>query len=485
MKQILHNVRFLYCTIIVFITFFCILSCNKNTSFDYGDMPRNRIPPNGWENITWKNPGEWKVVNVTKHGLIPNDSSINAAVKIMDIIKKGIGNRIIFLPKGTYTFKSTCEITKGGIIFKGEGKDKTVINIHCKDDGFRFKGNYNAPKLKVVGGIKRGDNKIIIDDTSNVQQGDFIRVFNSNRASLYLGQEKGAFGEYGQIVRITKKEKNTLTLDMKMAIAIPENENPMAKKADLIHNVGIKDLKIYRVNIGNEDQGQIRNIIFFHTFNGFVNKIESSYTYGWHIGLESCRNIVVSENYIHDGWVGGGGKAYGINFRKTSTKCVAINNKIERCRHHISFGRGSNHCVYAYNNCYGRLSHDNYILFHGNYNHHNLVEGNWASGNIVIDGWHREEGINNWFFRNYTTERCGDHAVNFKTPKTTIIANECSEVEYPKNQDCYVGANIIKGNINWGTLNKNIKIPASMFLSEQPDFVNKWPLYGPVSKHQK
>ena len=461
------------------LTFVFLSLCPLSWAVDYGDMPVDRMPPNGWQDVTWQNPGNWTVINVGKHGVVPNNPRVDAAEKVEAIIRQGSGNRVIYFPAGTYTFKSTCDITTGGIILRGAGKDQTTINIQCKADGILFQGAYSAPELRISGAVVPGDNQVIVNDAAGLQLGDFIQIYHPSLMSLYWGKKTGPTGEYGQIVRITEKKGNILGIDMKLGLEIPGDEPPRAKNVDLIHDVGVEDLKVYRVSLGEKDQGQIRNIVYENVFNGYLRRVESDHSYGWHIAVVGSRNVVLSENYIHDGWATGGGRAYGINMRMTSTQCLAVNNVLEKCRHHLNFGRGTNHCIFAYNKCDGRLSHDNYILFHGSHNNHNLVEGNWATGNIVIDGWHHQEGKNNWYFRNFTTTEVGDRARHVKSPRTCIVGNECQDITYPADMDCYVGANKVNKNMQWGELKENSRIPASLYLSTKPDFVEKWPLYGP------
>ena len=299
--------------------------------------------------------------------------------------------------------------------------------------------------------------------------------------SLYWGKKTGPTGEYGQIVRITEKKGNILGIDMKLGLEIPGDEPPRAKNVDLIHDVGVEDLKVYRVSLGEKDQDQIRNIIYENVFNGYLRRVESDHSYGWHIAVVGSRNVVLSENYIHDGWATGGGRAYGINMRMTSTQCLAVNNVLEKCRHHLNFGRGTNHCIFAYNKCDGRLSHDNYILFHGSHNNHNLVEGNWATGNIVIDGWHHQEGKNNWYFRNFTTTEVGDRARHVKSPRTCIVQQKYAVgrtqgelpdpcVTLPQHQARFCGKMAsLWSSYEHGGLTPNIQTEATTWPSEEAE----------------
>ncbi len=47
--------------------------------------------------------------------------------------------------------------------------------------------------------------------------------------------------------------------------------------------------------------------------------------------------------------------------------------------------------------------------------------------------------------------------------------------------DCYLAANKQDGEMLWGELNADDELPASLFLHVKPEFVVRWPLYGPGS----
>ena len=76
---------------------------DKYLTFD--DIYKTRIPPNGWENTMWNDPGGWITIDVTDNGLPPNSPSIDATIAIQSIINSSSGNRILYFPQGTCIFK--------------------------------------------------------------------------------------------------------------------------------------------------------------------------------------------------------------------------------------------------------------------------------------------------------------------------------------------------------------------------------------------
>ena len=57
---------------------FMLASANvaEATPPDYGDVPRDSIPAAGWIQDNWTDPGGWEIVNVTDHGVVPNDPQL-------------------------------------------------------------------------------------------------------------------------------------------------------------------------------------------------------------------------------------------------------------------------------------------------------------------------------------------------------------------------------------------------------------------------
>jgi len=81
-----------------------MLLSGTSIALDYGDLPVNHIPPDGWENITWNDPGGWSTLNVNDYALPANRSDLNATTKIENLIRSTSGNRILYFPRGIYYF---------------------------------------------------------------------------------------------------------------------------------------------------------------------------------------------------------------------------------------------------------------------------------------------------------------------------------------------------------------------------------------------
>lgn len=83
---------------------------------DLAGIPRDRLPPAGWADTQWVDPGGWKKVDVTQHGLRADDEKTDAAAKVREILAAHPQERIIlFFPRGVYYFASS--LVKGVTAF--------------------------------------------------------------------------------------------------------------------------------------------------------------------------------------------------------------------------------------------------------------------------------------------------------------------------------------------------------------------------------
>ncbi|HEA68476.1 MAG TPA: hypothetical protein ENI07_16880 [Desulfobacterales bacterium] len=77
----------------------------------------------------------------------PDDSGIDAAQKVKDVIASTSGRRILSFPAGTYYFKTDLGITTGDIIIRGAGMDKTRLHIVAPSSA---NAEIRTPWLQVV-----------------------------------------------------------------------------------------------------------------------------------------------------------------------------------------------------------------------------------------------------------------------------------------------------------------------------------------------
>lgn len=444
-------------------------------AFDYGSIPSSKMPPNGWIDRQWWDPGSWTTINVTTQGLPANDSSVDASLKVANIISTTTGNRILYFPAGTYYFKTNLQITADNIRLKGADMGSTTFQIEIPSTdsgGIKFVGSDTGSEISVTSDIALGANTITVSDASTIAVGDYIRLYAKNKQvndSMYC---------FGQILKVIAKSSNTLTVDMKMGLAYTSSDTPVIQKFDPAKNVGISHVKVYRANDCLDYSG---NIVFNRVVNGYVTDLESSYAPNNHIALYMSKDCVVERTKVHHSYdYGAGSHGYGIYLNYLTTNCRITDNKLWELRHHIIFYAGANHNVVSYNSTEtGYVNTNNSINFHGYYPNNNLIEGNYGKS-MNSDDSHGDNGPRNTWFRNRATTLvgsedtgCSEHNIigNFMYSLATTGSNH------------YTGANMKSdGTMWWGSLSSSSTIPASLYLTAKPSFFGSskpWPIYGP------
>ena len=446
-----------------------LLSVITASAADYGDLPKNLVPPAGWADDKWKDPGNWKVIDVTKHGLKPNDQSINATAKVSQIIGSGSGYRILYFPAGKYWFTTNLTIKTSGIRLKGAGADKT--KFYQKNVDFTFKNTSSRIIRLNDPAPERGATKLFSSDASTLNKGDFILPI----AQFPFGGQKDAYRKkmanigIGQIVRVAGINGNEVRFDDALGL----NYKPWPKRRirvlKMLKDVGIEDLHIEKLT--NDDK---RTLFFHQVQNGFVRNCRLYYTSKQAIEIKYCYRFFTDSNNIqqsHD--KGAGGHGYGIRYMDNSTRCYATNNKLQQLRHGIVMQTGANHCVIAYNHAESNL------LLHGNYAHNNLFEGNDAGAGINFDSVHGPNGPYNFVYRNRSIHASKGIGKLKGANPNIVIGNVTNNFEVESTD--FVAANRISGNVKWGSLNSGSTIPGSLYLSSVPSFLKNvgLPAFGP------
>ncbi|HEY0968397.1 MAG TPA: glycosyl hydrolase family 28-related protein [Opitutaceae bacterium] len=448
---------------------------------DYGSIPTSRIPANGWVFENWTNPGSWTTIDVTANGLPANSSTTDASIKVVDILNANPGgNRELYFPAGTYYFKSDLNITRGNIQLVGDGPGATIFVIDAAaslNAEIRFSGANSGSAVAVSGSPAAGDQTITVASASTIAVGDFLQLY------LEDGRREFSLPHYSesQIVQVTAKSGNSITLDMKLGSDFPAAKTPKVQEITMRSNIRVADLTIRRT-VKPTDQA-VSNLEFEKCYNVLVQNIEGDNSRRAHVSLRYSKKAHVVSSWFHD-YFGpeAGGEGYGI-YIMNSTGCRATDNRLWNLRHHIILEVGANHNIVSYNSVEGQDAY-NELAFHATYARFNLIEGNsfvssYAdnSKNSFPDATDETGPLNMWF-RNRATQNIG--SINTATVNLSIIGNLASSLS-TSGSGHYLGANRVAGTIQWGSLSSSSTIPTSLYRTVKPGFLGTgpWPVYGP------
>ena len=439
---------------------------HSNTSFqqiDFGSLPPERFPESGWADIAWDDPGGWETVDVTTLGIFPGIA--DASGLLSDIIDNTSSPTIFYFPPGSYTFMSEVDIKTDNVILRGAGSDLTQFYLDGPGNHeIRFLG-WSFDPISVTSDVPEGDNRIILQDASSLNVGDLVEV------SQEIPEWDAEWGmrSWGQLVFITEINGNEITVDLPLSLGLNTTMNPQVEELRPIRNVGVEDLYIERKQYGESSNIEMRTV-----YNAFVRNVESYNAVKFHVFLNRCRQVVISDNYIYDAQnYGTGGHGYGVNLENLSTNILVTNNIFKNLRHHILVQTGTNHSVVSYNyNVDIKELVD--LSIHGHYSNHNLYEGNiiWWAG--FADFW-GQLGPKNTLFRNQVWgKRENDEGVVIydNSDSQNLIGNDLlrnSEIEKDADvDDTYEEGNVINGSPVWNTLSNSSVIPPSLYLETPP-----------------
>lgn len=456
---------------------------NAQATINYGDIPQNRLSANKWQDLQWDDSGIWETIDVTTRGITPG-SAVDIAPLVTAIIDGGSGKRILKFPAGIFQINSGMNITKSDIQIVGEGSSTKFMLAGGATHGSIFgNGTRSLPSYRLSANVARGDNTATFTSAADFNVNDYFIIYQAGAVT-----RPGASGDETQIFKVTAKSGNTLTLDMKFGIPFL-SANARIEKITYKKNLRFHNFYMEMTSLPVNDN---QNLSLNTVQNVEISNIESNKTLVGHITVFRGREVIIRDNNVYGNYgkdtTGGYQYGYTLNF---STNCNIINNRASDLRHHYVTQFGTNHCVIAYNRAEPPYNH--YADF-GQHNskgcHNNLWEGNYGS-EIFDDA----NPLKSWgtrytmWFRNHATSKVGSE--NAYVENMNIIGNELKggtnaiKTGAP-GENTYAAANIVNisgeggtGTMVWGQLNSLSQIPASMYLTTNPTYVSRWPLYGP------
>jgi len=340
-------------------------------------------------------------------GVADDTSEIQAAIDACPV------NQVVFFPAGTYRITDTIRVNKS-VVLRGTGPATRIMHQSTGRDVIIVGSvDENTPAINVTSGYSKGSNSITVQDSSTITNGDYIIITQLDDTSLitYGGATwyKRAGRSMGQILEVTEKNGNTLTIDPDLYYSYaagfdPEIERTRDSGSNSLEYAGIENMYIYRT-MAFGGQGHI--IYMANCSYCWVKNVETNLVSGRHIQLERCFRCEVRDSYFHHAWnYDSGANAYGISVNYYSSDNLIENNITFYLNIPIALENAGGGNVIGYNYSDGaRLGYAPHwqmadIGTHASHNYMDLIEGNMVT-HITPDNTHGSSS-HLTFLRNYT-----------------------------------------------------------------------------------
>ncbi|MCX7769428.1 MAG: glycoside hydrolase family 55 protein, partial [Flavobacteriales bacterium] len=281
--------------------------------------------------------------NVLDFG-IDNTGAQDVAPAVNDLIQSA-AQAVIFFPEGDYLLQSPIYL-KSGIILRGEGNQRTRLhcNLTVPSSCIISQGSgiaTDTSSLRVAPEFQ--DSFLVVHHGGFWHSGQWIKLSFEDSSLVHDGWARHSVG---QLFRIEKVKNDTLFIESPLRLTIPLDFKPFITRIQPVEKTGIECLKIIRHD--NTLPEHTSNILFQKTVNAHITGVESFRCNFSHVALEECSDLVIAQNYFHEGFqYGGGGRAYGVVLQHTTQECLVENNIFQKLRHGILFQTGSNANVIA------------------------------------------------------------------------------------------------------------------------------------------
>lgn len=277
----------------------------------------------------------YKVYNINDYGANGNDnlSDRHALIKIFkDVmgctqqsadnnktlryyIGSNVANAIIYFPEGKYILRGgdetetveTLRFTMGNLIFKGAGKDKTVIEMAVKNNAtdptemwstpnlLEFKHNSGLSDLTTVtGDAEKGTFSIEVASVADIKVGDWICLYLKNNNPELISEELFPYSvdnrwtelnnngvqvyDYHQVKSISG---NTLTFHEPIMRKVESKWEWKIQKYPHYENVGVEDLKFlghakedFKHHGSADDDGGFKPVQMIRLTNSWMRRVD-------------------------------------------------------------------------------------------------------------------------------------------------------------------------------------------------------------------
>jgi len=353
------------------------------------------------------------VANALDFGAVANDAA-DDAVAIQAAIDSVAGTGAVLVPAGVYDLYETITL-KDGVVLRGEGMKQTEFHIYHEGDAFQLKGygerstygfvDETTDLDAVVSGADKGSLRILVEDASDYDAGDFIEIVQTYDPSLHettpQWRAEWAGRLIGHFTQIEIVDGNWLTLKDPVRTDMDHDLGVWFGRVHMPEYIGYEDFTVERKSVNDA-----RTFHFNLTSNVWIKGVHSENTDKAHVAIFASRHVEVRDSIFRlASDYGSGGHGYGVELALRSSACLIVNNALDTLRHALMAHIGANGNVVSHNysiNPYqdtGGTWLPTDLSMHGHYPYSNLFEQNMVNISGATDYW-GPVGPDNVYLRN-------------------------------------------------------------------------------------
>jgi|GEM_PF-890409 len=355
---------------------------------------------------------------------VPTDGTTDATASIRACMTNTPSGNAAYLPAGTYPVSGTITVPANKTL-RGEGVSTILKNTNAALNTILYigAGRASSALLPINSGYTKDSNQITLANASSISVGNYLLINELNDPSIPVTKDSyaeaggctwcdqfGATRLRAQVVKVTGKSGNTLTLETPLFNTFSSLRSPSAMKLNnLVEFVGIENLTVS--NQGTTKTGNRNNILIEGAANSWVRNVKVDNcgercidlrTYFYRIEIRDnlitrCINHVDSDN------------CYGTEVAEGSNSLIE-NNIYNDTSNGPLLMWGASGNVVAYNYIYGVFRDDDRDSWmwpntwsHGAHPSFNLWEGNFGSG-LNWDGYWGSASHNTAFRNRFTSK---------------------------------------------------------------------------------
>ena len=239
---------------------------------------------------------------------------------------------IVYFDNSEYTISKPITVNNKNLVIQGKDT-KFNINTGSNSPGFTFKGT-NIKSTPFSSNANEGDNKVILADTSGVNAGDLIRIYNDE---LWCPDQYPTH-KTGEMYIVESVSGNTVTLNSNL---IRDYTTALNSRAIIYRpiTVEIDDCQF----IGTGVENRVKGITLEYCKDSKISNCYFEDNGQASIYLLTCYGVEVSGNTILDSNMAGYG--YGVAIVNACSNITIHKNIIRNCRHTITSGDASDYGV--------------------------------------------------------------------------------------------------------------------------------------------